>query len=141
MVHLNISKCKILRITRKFTRIEYPYQLEDTILENTVWTWPEHGRLETWLGPCIKQVLQPTKKLLGYIRRSSKNIKVHMKWKLSLSYLKELLKWWRNSIYSFPISLFVLEILRFVWYVNNTLHTSHCIMVVEKPCIWLKLFC
>ena len=54
-------------------------------------------------------------------------LKVYMKWKLSLSYLKELLKWWRNSIYSFSISLFVLEILRFVSYVNNTLHTSHCI--------------
>ena len=33
-----------------------------------------------------------------------------------------------NSIYCFSILLFVLEILRFVWYVNNTLHTSHCIM-------------
>ena len=31
-------------------------------------------------------------------------------------------------MYSFSISLFVLEILRFIWYVNNTLHTSHCIM-------------
>ena len=32
--------------------------------------------------------------------------------------------------YSFSISLFVLDILRFVWYVNNTLHTctSYCIM-------------
>ena len=45
-----------------------------------------------------------------------------MKWKLSLSFLKELLKWWRNSIYSISISLFVLEILRFVWYVNNTVY-------------------
>ena len=34
----------------------------------------------------------------------------------------------RNSIYNFSISLFILEILRFVWYVNNTLHTSHYIM-------------
>ena len=46
-----------------------------------------------------------------------------------LSSLEELLKWYRNSIYSFSISLFVLEIFRFVWYVNNTLYTctSHCI--------------
>ena len=47
---------------------------------------------------------------------ASLSLKVYMKWKLSLSYLKELLKWQWNSIYSFPISLFV------------TLHTSHCIM-------------
>ena len=47
-----------------------------------------------------------------------------------LSSLEELLKWYRNSIYSFSISLFVLEIFRFVWYVNNALYTctSHCIM-------------
>ena len=51
-----------------------------------------------------------------------------MKWKLSLSHLKELLKWQRNSIYSFSITLFVLAILWFVWYVNNTLYTSHCII-------------
>ena len=31
-------------------------------------------------------------------------------------------------MYSFSISLFVLEILRFIWYINNTMHTSHCIM-------------
>ena len=40
----------------------------------------------------------------------------------TLEMIKEL------RVYSFSISLFVLEILRFVWYVNNTLHTSHCTM-------------
>ena len=49
------------------------------------------------------------------------SLKVYMKWKLSLSYLKELL------IYSFSISLFVLEILRFVCYVNNTLNIRHIV--------------
>ena len=69
-----------------------------------------------------------SKFLLFGSRKHLKSFKVCMKWKLSLSYLNELLKWYRNSIYSFSISLFVLVILRFVWYVNNTLHTSRCIM-------------
>ena len=45
------------------------------------------------------------------------------------SYLKELLKLFRLTIYNFSISYFVLEILRFIWYVNDhnydiTLHND-----------------
>jgi hypothetical protein len=33
---LNAQKCKVLRITRKHQKIEYPYKLHDAVLENTV---------------------------------------------------------------------------------------------------------
>jgi hypothetical protein len=44
-LHLNTSKCKTLQVTRKYNKIDFPYQLQDTILEKTdceldlgVWT-------------------------------------------------------------------------------------------------------
>ncbi|CAB3994357.1 Hypothetical predicted protein [Paramuricea clavata] len=44
-LHLNTSKCKTLQVTRKHNKIDFPYQLQDTILEKTdceldlgVWT-------------------------------------------------------------------------------------------------------
>ena len=45
-------------------------------------------------------------------------LKVPMKRKLSLSYLKEVLKWQSNILCSFSFSCFVFEILQFVWYAN-----------------------
>ena len=34
-LELNVEKCKILRITRKQKKIEYPYKLHNTVLEST----------------------------------------------------------------------------------------------------------
>ena len=33
---LNAEKCKVLRITRKHHKIEYPYKLHDAVLESTI---------------------------------------------------------------------------------------------------------
>ena len=46
------------------------------------------------------------------------HLKVPMKRKLSLSYLKEVLKWQSNIFCSFWFSWFVFEIFQFVWYAN-----------------------
>ena len=50
----------------------------------------------------------------------SKMFKVPMKRKLSLSFLKENLKWQSNIFCSFGFPCFVFEIFEFVWYVNLT---------------------
>ena len=47
-------------------------------------------------------------------------VKGELKWKLSLLHLQDLLKVIKNVFYSFSISHFVLELFRFVWYVNET---------------------
>ena len=46
-------------------------------------------------------------------------LKVLMKRKLSLSYLKEVFKWQSNNLCSFWFSWFVFEIFQFVWYAND----------------------
>ena len=76
-LHLNISKCKSLQVTRKNKKIDFPYHLRDTILDKTdceldlgVWTTYDL----TW----SKQVVQQSNKAnktLGYIRRSTLNIR------------------------------------------------------------------
>ena len=33
---LNAEKCRVLRITRKRHKIEYPYKLHDAVLESTI---------------------------------------------------------------------------------------------------------
>ena len=58
---LNAQKCKVMRITRKQHKIEYPYKLHDAVLESTV-----HKRED--------QCVQSTK-MLGYVRRSTLDIK------------------------------------------------------------------
>ena len=35
-MELNVSKCKVLRVTRKHNKIIYPYTLHDTIIGRTV---------------------------------------------------------------------------------------------------------
>ncbi|CAB4015058.1 Hypothetical predicted protein, partial [Paramuricea clavata] len=61
-LHLNTSKCKALRVTRKHRQIKYPYTLQDSMLENVeserdlgVWisnnlTWrkQDHEDAEVW---------------------------------------------------------------------------------------------
>ena len=46
-LHLSVEKCKLLRITRKYIKVEYHYKLKDKVLVNTnyerdlgVWTSP-----------------------------------------------------------------------------------------------------
>ena len=34
-LHLNTSKCKTVQVTRKYNKIDFPYQLQDTTLEKT----------------------------------------------------------------------------------------------------------
>ena len=46
-------------------------------------------------------------------------VKEEMKWKLSFLYLQDFLKVTDNEFYSFSISHFVLELFKFVWYVNE----------------------
>ena len=74
---LNTQKCKVLRITRKHQKIEYPYKLHDVVLESTaherdlgVWT----SSNPTWTKHVEEQCIQSTK-MLGYIRRSTLDIK------------------------------------------------------------------
>ena len=73
----NFQKCKVLRITRKHQKIEYPYKLHDVVLESTahehdlgVWT----SSNLTWTKHVEEQCIQSTK-MLGYIRRSTLDIK------------------------------------------------------------------
>ena len=74
---LNAKKSKVLRITRKHQKIEYPYKLHDVVLESTaherdlgVWT----SSNLTWTKHVEEQCIQSTK-MLGYIRRSILDIK------------------------------------------------------------------
>ena len=74
---LNAQKCKVLRITRKHQKIEYPYKLHDVVLESTaherdlgVWT----SSNLTWTKHVEEQCIQSTK-MLGYIRISTLDIK------------------------------------------------------------------
>ena len=72
-LHLNTSKCKTLQVTRKYNKIDFPYQLQDTTLEKTdceldLGVWTNYDL--TW----SKQVTQQSNKantMLGYIRRST----------------------------------------------------------------------
>ena len=76
-LELNNTKCKVLRVTRKHNKITYPYKLNDTILECT--------DCERGLGVLTSSTLTWSKqvdhlcnkatKMLGYVRRSTLNIK------------------------------------------------------------------
>ena len=76
-LHLNTPKCKTLQVTRKYNKIDFPYQLQDTTLEKTdceldLGVWTNYDL--TW----SKQVTQQSNKankMLGYIRRSTFNIR------------------------------------------------------------------
>ncbi len=76
-LHLNISKCKSLQVTRKDKTIDFPYHLRDTILDKTdceldLGVWSTYDL--TW----SKQVVQQSNKankMLGYIRRTTLNIR------------------------------------------------------------------
>ena len=66
-----------MRITRKHQKTEYPYKLHDVVLESTaherdlgVWT----SSNLTWTKHVEEQCIQSTK-MLGYIRRSTLDIK------------------------------------------------------------------
>ena len=73
---LNVSKCKVLRVTRKHNQIVYPYKLHDTLLESsdcerdlgiltsTDLSWSKHVDYQ-----CAK-----ASKTLGYVRRSTFDI-------------------------------------------------------------------
>ena len=73
---LNAEKCRVLRITRKHHKIEYPYKLYDAVLESTiherdlgVWTstnmtWSKH----------VQDLCVQSTKMLGYVRRSTLDI-------------------------------------------------------------------
>jgi hypothetical protein len=75
---LNAQKCKVLRVTRKHQKIEYPYKLHDAVLESTVYerdlgvwtssnlTWCKHVE-----GQCAQSTI-----MLGYVRRSTLDIKI-----------------------------------------------------------------
>ena len=76
-LHLNTSKCKALRVTRKHRQIKYPYTLQDNMLENV-----ENERdLGVWISNNLtwrKQVLEQcskANKMLGFIKRSTRTIK------------------------------------------------------------------
>ena len=73
---LNSSKCKTLRVTRKHHSIEYPYTLQDDILDDS-----ENERdLGIWISNNLKwrkQVLEQcskASKMLGFIKRSTRRI-------------------------------------------------------------------
>ena len=76
-LHLNTSKCKTIQVNRKYNKIDFPYQLQDTRLEKTdceldLGVWTNYDL--TW----SKQVTQQSNKankMLGYIRRSTFNIR------------------------------------------------------------------
>ena len=73
---LNVTKCKVLRVTRKQNKIIYLYKLHDTILESTDCecdlgvltssnlTWTKHVDLQCTIAT----------RMLGYVRRSTLNI-------------------------------------------------------------------
>ncbi len=73
---VNVTKCKVLRVTRKENKIIYPYKLYNTILESTDCerdlgvltssnlTWTKHVDLQ-----CTRAT-----RMLGYVRRSTLNI-------------------------------------------------------------------
>ena len=74
---LNAQKCKVLRITRKHQKIEYPYKLHDAVLESTVYerdlgVWTSSNL--TWSKHVEEQCAQSIK-MLGYVRRSTPDIK------------------------------------------------------------------
>ena len=74
---LNAQKCKVMRITRKHHKIEYPYKLHDAVLESTVderdlGVWTSSNL--TWSKHIEDQCAQSTK-MLGYVRRSTLDIK------------------------------------------------------------------
>ncbi len=76
---LNSSKCKTLRVTRKHHSIEYPYNLQDDILDDS-----ENERdLGIWISNNVKwrkQVLEQcskASKMLGFIKRSIRRITNH----------------------------------------------------------------
>ena len=94
---LNVKKCKILRITRKQKKIEYPYKLHNTALECTelverdlgVWT----SSNLTWSKHVECQCTQANK-MLGYIRRSKLDIKtISVRRTLYLSLVRSQLCW------------------------------------------------
>ena len=74
---LNNSKCKVLRITRKYHQVEYPYNLEDKLLETPNYELD----LGVWISNNLtwrKQVTEQAAKancMLGYIKRSTRTIK------------------------------------------------------------------
>ena len=66
---LNAQKCKVMRITRKHHKIEYPYKLHDAVLESTVHerdlgVWTSSNL--TWSKHIEDQCAQSTK-MLGYV--------------------------------------------------------------------------
>ena len=73
---LNVTRCKVLRVTRKDNKIIYPYKLYNTILESTDCerdlavltssnlTWTKHVDLQ-----CTKAT-----RMLGYVRSSTLDI-------------------------------------------------------------------
>ena len=72
-LHFNVEKCKLLRITRKYNKVEYHYKLKDKVLVNAnyerdlgVWTFSNL----TWTKHIKCQYTQANK-MLGYIRRST----------------------------------------------------------------------
>ncbi len=69
-LHLNISKCKSLQVTRKKKKIDFPYHLRDTILDKTDCEL-DPGVWMTYDLTRSKQVVQQSNKankMLGYIR-------------------------------------------------------------------------
>ena len=74
---LNNSKCKVLRITRKYHQVKYPYNLEDKLLETPNYELD----LGVWISNNLtwrKQVTEQAAKancMLGYIERSTRTIK------------------------------------------------------------------
>ena len=76
-LELNNTKCKVLRVTRKHNKITYPYKLNDTILECTDCE-RDLGVLTsstlTW-SKQVNHLCNKATKMLGYVRRSTLNIK------------------------------------------------------------------
>ena len=68
---------------------------------------------------CANNIQWNTNPIVSYVFYFHISLKVYMKWNLSLSY-------WNKGTPSivFPYRS---SFLWFAWYVNNTLHTSHCI--------------
>ena len=74
---LNDSKCKVLRVTRKYHQVEYPYNLEDKLLktpnyELDLGVWISNNL--TWRKQITEQVAKANC-MLGYIKRSIRTIK------------------------------------------------------------------
>ena len=74
---LNNTKCKVSRVTRQHNKITYPYKLNEAIIESTDCERDLGGFTSstvTW-SKQVDHLCNKATKILGYVRRSTLNIK------------------------------------------------------------------